>query len=81
MNHEDEDQEALEEEKHKDMNRSCLERALKSFIGLESFHRTNVLLGTAMGIFLMIGKNIDQMAICKTSTGPILELLSLKNFA
>ena len=63
MNQEDEDQEALEEEKHKDINQSCLGRALKSFIGLGSFHRTNVLLGIALGMFLMIGKYIKLQIV------------------
>ena len=63
MNQEDEDQEALEEEKHKYVNTSCLGRALKSFIGLNSFQRNNILLGTALGIFLIIGKYLMVISV------------------
>ena len=60
MNQEDEDQEALEDEKHRDVNKSCLGRALKSFISLDSFHRNNILLGTAFVIFSIIGKPLRK---------------------
>merc|ERR1739842_9170 len=36
-------------------SRSSLGRALKSIIGLNRFHRNNILLGAALGIFLIIG--------------------------
>ena len=53
INQDDEDQEDLEEEEnHKDINKSCLGRAL------QSFHRTNILLGISLGIFLIVGKYI-----------------------
>ena len=58
INQEDEDQEDLEEENHKDINRSCLGRSLQSFICSENFHRTNILLGISLGIFLIVGKYI-----------------------
>ena len=76
MNQEDEDQEALEDEKHRDVNKSCLGRALKSFISLDSFHSNNILLGTALGIFLIIGKFLFY-SHCKI--GQIMKLTPLKN--
>ena len=60
INQEDEDQKDLEEENHKDINKSCLGRALQSFIGLESFYRTNILLGISLGIFLIVGKYVSN---------------------
>ena len=60
INQEDEDQKDLEEENHKDINRSCLGRSLQSFICLESFHRTNILLGISLGIFLIVGKYVSN---------------------
>ena len=67
INQEDQDQEDLEEENHKDMNKTCLGRALRSLIGLESFQRTNILLGISLGIFLIIGKYILGLSYAKLS--------------
>ena len=53
-----EDEEALEVDKDREEDRRCLcfGGAWRSFAGMDSFHRTNILLGIAMAFFFIIGK-------------------------
>ena len=55
-----EDEEALEVDKDREDDRQWLVhlgRAWRCFVDLDSFHRTNIFLGLAMGIFFIIGKD------------------------
>ena len=55
-----EDEEALEVDKDREDDRQWLVhlgRVWRCFVDLDSFHRTNIFLGIAMGIFFIIGKD------------------------